>query len=474
MKIKRITWCAALAVLAGCSHEGTPPSKPSEPSGKFVQALGCRTFESIFWDTLNADLLKDRFPDVSALKEKLRQGAGDVVATDEQSKQVEFLIDSVLTDLPREEGLQTARQLLEWTSALEFGDTTTPARLEWYLKLRPSLQALSQGRGDADCPVADDELGAMSVARGPAQDAQSGLRWAFATAYQSCQALAKAPVDLTTPDVQGIKTWCCHPDGVGFRRVIEDLPKVLQSHPYVSSDAPAAGCLDQRAKPLIYDYGGKPQAISGNALDFHQDAGDGTTALGIDCSGYVFTSLATAGLRLKSGMSIKASSVFAVSSGSFVEFENGPSPMDCLERVPFRTGAGLAPGAIAAVYGHVLFVDTVGADPWGIGKTKNKADCANITFKDFDFVIAQSSNSKNGVGLNRFEAKAYLADSLKMKAGFETEARKACESFWDQSSVRPVVSEFVLLRHRGTAECRGSRVALAHESCVQSCPAPVR
>lgn len=471
-----------MVALTSCSTESKPTTKPSsEPSGKFVQALGCTSFESLFWDMLNADLLKDRVPDRAALKEKLRQGSdadaagGPAVSmTADQSKQLEFLIDSVLADLPQEQGLQTPRQILEWTSALEFGDTTTAARLQWYSKLHPILQSLSQGRGVAECPVADDEIGAMSVARGPAQNAQAGLRWAFATAYQSCPAIEKAPLDLATVDVAGIKTWCCHPDGVGFRRVIEDLPKVLMTHPYVSPDAPAAGCLDQRARPLIYDYGGKPQAISGNMLDFHQDAGDGTSALGIDCSGYVFTSLATAGLRLKSGIAIKASSVFAVSSGSFVEFEQGPSPMDCLERVPFKTGVGLAPGAIAAVYGHVLFVDTVGADPWGLGKTKSKADCAALTFKDFDFVIAQSSNSKNGVGLNRFEANAYLADSLKMKAGFETEARKACESYWDKSSVRPVVSEFVLLRHKGTAECRGARVALAHESCAQGCAAPER
>ena len=51
-----------------------------------------------------------------------------------------------------------------------------------------------------------------------------------------------------------------------------------------------SSCKDIRKFPLIYDYGGKPNTDSGT-LNFFVNSGDGTSVLGIDCSGYVFSAI---------------------------------------------------------------------------------------------------------------------------------------------------------------------------------------
>lgn len=460
-----------VAALVGACSESPAPSQPVQ---RLVEAAGCQSFENAFWDVVNQDLLQGQWPDKERLSSELENLRRTL--SEEQRESLDRLFELVLTGLRQEFQLDRPVQALEWTSALEFGDTSTNERLQWYEKLRPMMRELSQGRGSGECgPVAEDYGVAdpIPVAQ-PLTEAQAGLRLTFATAYQSCEALARPPMDASTPDVLGIKSWCCHPDGIGNRRVIEDLPKVLQTHPYVSAATPAPGCGEVRKSPLIYDYGGKPAVTKAGELHLQQNAGDGTSALGIDCSGFVYTALATAGLKLKSNRPLKANGVYAVSSRSFVSFSSGPEPMDCLERAEFTNGEGLTPGMVSAVPGHVFLIDSVGADPFGLRKTRGKNDCASLTFKDFDFVIAQSSNSKNGVGINRYEANVYLGESPKFQTGFHAVARKACESFWDRVSVRPTVANFVLLKHRGTAACKANRIALAGESCARSCPSPQR
>ncbi len=51
-------------------------------------------------------------------------------------------------------------------------------------------------------------------------------------------------------------------------------------------------------------------------------------------------------------------------------------------------------GDIVAVYGHVLLIDKVGADPFGSRLSATKeSDCSEVSSNNFDFVVAQSGSS---------------------------------------------------------------------------------
>lgn len=297
-----------------------------------------------------------------------------------------------------------------------------------------------------------------------------GARKAIATAYQSCLADEKKPMDANTQDVKGITITGTHPDGVGSKRLITDLDALMATNYYYQGSSQAANCKDPRKYPLIYDYGGKPNTDSGN-LNFFLNAGDGTSVLGIDCSGFVFSSVATAGLRLAPGKTVKAVQVHGISSRAYLNPEgNG---LTCFGRVKMGMSGTLKQGDIAAVNGHVLIVDSAGEDPLGIRKMISPEQCDSITAADFDFVISQSSSTKNGIGINKFEARDYLPlpDSHKMLVGFVKYAQDACRARLSGKDVQMTASNFQIVRHKMTSDCKTSTaIALAGESCIAQCP----
>jgi hypothetical protein len=276
---------------------------------------------------------------------------------------------------------------------------------------------------------------------------------------------------LSTPDAQGIEIVGTHSDGIGSKRMISSVSALLKTHPYYKNvNNYGASCVNMRSSPLIYDYGGRPYVSlkAGAPLNLFKDSGDGTKVLGIDCSGYVYTSLATAGLRLSPFRNIKATGVYGISSSMFVEPQS--NQMSCLQKISVKPKDTLRPGDIVAVQGHVLMIDHVGADPFGLNSVKSVADCSKITHRGFDFVVIQSSNSKEGVGINRFEAKDYLEDSPKMKASLERYAYYSCLARFNHKTYTPNLGTSSVVRHTGAAACKGTRIALTQESCIRSCP----
>lgn len=510
--------------MTACAPQGYEAA--NNIASQTVQDIACKDqeLETKLWDGLKTYLLEQKaIPSADTMKQamhdqvdKLAQDNPQMTSSDVKrlSGDLDKLVDSLLSEAPQGERVETPEQLLILLSAIDVGDRTTVFRSYMQDKVRGDFNQLkktvqsfdlncpppsSSGNGNNTAgttpatPEPEAETGSETPAPiqpEPNRDyeyhkqqalnsgtplAVLGGRWAFATAYQSCQSVQLPSMNDQTPDVQGISIVGKHSDGVGSKRAIASLSKVQSTHYYVRDmSSYGQGCFNVRQNPLIYDYGGKPYATTAtdSPIDLFKNNGDGTSVLGIDCSGYVFTSMATAGLRLKAGRALKASDSWAWGSSSYVEPQN--NGLTCLSKISVTSAASMKAGDIVAVYGHVLLIDKVSADPFGIAAAKTESDCKKITSNGFDFVVAQSAPSKGGIGINYYEARNYLPTSAKMKTGLEKYAYYACMAKITGKTYTPNVGTLSVVRHKGTAECVAPRVKMARESCIQSCSSLAR
>lgn len=503
---KHYLYLSFLGALTACAPQNQ--SAVESIAANTAQDIACKNpnLEAKLWDGLKTYLIEQKqIPAAQDMKkalhakiEKLTAHNGQLNSADiaKINSNLDALIDSLLSEAPQGERVESSAQLLGLLSAIDVGDRSTVFRSYIQDRVRGNLTALKKTiqSYDLNCnttpeaspssPIKNpsEETAAPVVAnydydyqKKQAKDAGVsaavfGERWAFATAYQSCQSLQAEALSAKTADIQGIKITGKHPDGIGNRRMIASLSDVQATHPYLK-DISTYGktCFNVRQNPLIYDYGGKPYATTAanSPIDLHKDNGDGTSVLGIDCSGFVFTSMAAAGLKLQAGRSLKASDSWAWGSTSYVEPQkNG---LTCLAKISVSPATSLKAGDIVAVQGHVILIDKVGADPFGIAGARTEKDCAAVTSQGFDFIIAQSSPSVGAVGINHFEAKDYLPTEEKMNVGLQKYAYYACLARLNNKAYAPNLGTLSVVRHKGTAECLAPRVALAHESCIQNC-----
>lgn len=296
----------------------------------------------------------------------------------------------------------------------------------------------------------------------------SGLK-VMATAYQSCDSVREAPLDGSSKSISGVQIIGTHPNGVGKRRVISSVDDLMRTDPYYQKSEISSSCYDVRKFPMIYDYGGKPVASSDpkGKLNYFSDAGSGTSVLGVDCAGYVFSAIAVAGLRLSPGKQLKGSLVYGVSARMFMEPEkNG---LSCFAKLMVGQSGTVKAGDIISQNGHVVLVDSVGADPLGILSVSNIADCDHISLDNIDFVISQSSPSIGGVGINRFVAKDYLKGNSTMRAGVLAYAQQACRARLAGQNVAAKTSDIQIVRHKMTTECLDQSIHMQGEACVEQC-----
>jgi hypothetical protein len=299
-----------------------------------------------------------------------------------------------------------------------------------------------------------------------------GLRVAFATSYQSCKVLDLPPMDNSTENLEGIAISGTHSNGVGKKRVYKNIPKIFASHYYYKNITPLTkSCYLPAKQPLIYDYGGKPSTSSdaNSTLDLFTNKGSGTSVLGIDCSGFIFSALARGGLRLSPSKPIKAAVVHGISAKMFKDPQkNG---LSCFSPITVSAKQHLLGGEVVASSGHIIMIDDVGTDPFGVKNIKNPADCnlRTISSENFNFSIIQSSPYKNAIGIGKSKASAYLKESSSMRAGFEKYAVSACQAQFGKNQT-PKVSEITIVRNKDILECvNDNYIAFEKESCVSSC-----
>jgi hypothetical protein len=460
-------------------------------SSETKAALGCENFESRTWAAVDQYLMDQKqIPVAEDLKQSLNIHAKDLKSTAEISeKSVDLLnvklaelVDVLLVEVPQQDKIETADQLLGTLIALEIGDQTTTERAALTARVQEKFNAVKNQvqemqvscQAPAENPPENFDAGLTPVtAMSSLAPAVFGARFAMATAYQSCSSLDEDPLTLATPNVQGIVITGTHSDKIGRKREVGNLKQVLSTHPYYKNvNAYGANCVDPRKSPMIYDYGGKPYALAGDtaALNFFKNSGSGTAALGMDCSGFVYSSLAAAGLRIKPKVVNPARWVSGISATSFIEPTR--SGYTCMEKIAVSANDTLKAGDVVAVHGHIVIIDTVGSDPFGIKDVKTAASCSALNVKDLDFVVAQSNPSKAGLGINRFEAKEYArsGEGGKMKDAFMAYAKAACLAKFSGKVVTPSVGTSSIVRHKLTPECMGTRIALSQQACVQSCP----
>lgn len=455
-----------LVLSAVCLSLGACTSKPARDdreSALVASEIGCPDAETRLFDRLIEGGWGDSAMDRKALHQSLRRQAELRLKDSDLLAAYEKILQFLLEEAPQRTKEKDLRLLYGDFEAGHVGRSTDDILAKEYAVLRVQTWPKFSDVGGL-CQAGPRPERASAPAENPAW----GMRWTFATAYQSCKVLHQPPLTVQDPDVGGIKSWCCHPDGVGFKREITDPVLVSKTNPYIQPPVDLKSCVDVSRNPLIYNYGGKP-FLAEQGLDLHRVAGDGTNVLGIDCSAYVSTALLTAGLKLSKSAPLRPVQAQLYSSGDFLHPEE--DGLSCLTRISVGKDQSLRDGDLVGVQGHVFMVGEVGADPFGLQKIHKLEDCQKLSTENLHFNIYQSSNSKNGLGLNRFKAADYVAGSSHdtFRKGLLAYAQQACMARLAKTAVTPQLAELAITRHVDSSECQGPRVPLIHESCVAAC-----
>jgi hypothetical protein len=465
----------AFIVFTSCA----PASRPTADklADRTVKSLGCWSFKDEFYDGLY-DLVQEKqtWPAVEDLSDALRLRIEkseslhlDPPTQDEVIRRAENLYTLLTSEAIRDIAPQDHALILERLTGLELGDRTDQIKDELQNRLQlefTTVEKLSEG---ANRNCGEPPKPEISPLAKKSELAILGARRAFSVSYQSCAPLSLPAMTKSTPNVKGIKITGDHPSG-GKKRVISNLNDFVTSNYYLKAvTTTGAQCLNIKKNPMIYDFGGKPatSTAADAKLDFFKNAGSGTATLGIDCSGFVYSALANSGLKIKRDGRLKAISVNGISSTMFTNPKaNG---LDCMEPVKMTAALTIRSGDVLAQKGHVVMVDEVGADPFGVAAIAKVSDCtaSKISTSRFNFTIMQSSPSKNGMGINRYRAADYVTENGTMSTGLKAYAVAACKArFSGPQSVSTVVT---FVRHSDNVACFDQRVALQGEECVTSC-----
>lgn len=465
----------SFTTLGGCAQSSS--TEVEALADRSVKSLGCWNFKDELFDGLYENVQKSSLPARAqfekALRARLMEARNLSVSTGVQeaiTSRLGAVYELLTSDALKGVSPHDAPAVLEMLTALELGDRTSEEKVRLQDRLASHFSELereTQGRNSGCAPEPEASLVPLSAAR---DLAFLGARKAFAVSYQSCQVQNLPALNDDVADVKGISIVGDHPSG-GKKRVISDLNAYVTSNYYLRAITETPNrCLQIKKNPLIYDFGGKPSATSAadSKLDFFKNAGSGTETLGIDCSGFVFSALATSGLKLKKDGRLKAISVFGISARMYMNpKENG---LTCIEPVKLTATNGLRRGDIIAQSGHVVMVDSAGEDPFSIAGIEKAEDCtgARLSPRRYDFVIVQSSPTKGGMGINKIRAADYLQENIKMANGLRDYAIAACKARFGQSHTVKT-TDAVLVRHSGTSDCMDTRVKLQSEECVAAC-----
>ncbi len=479
--LKNVILLSAVFSFSSCMKQN---SSLSQASTAATEAVGCDNLQSKVFDSMYAYLDQEKSaPDLSELKFEISkqidlivktQKIQDIEKISEFKSEFNKVFDIMIEDSKSEKNIQSVKEHLQTLIQLEMQNTSTPENMNLNSKLSKQFSKVSALSNDLNIQCQSVPTNSAAATPTTPVNAQSrmiaGQNNVFSTAYQSCQSLQIPEVSSMTPDVSGIVRVGTHPDGIGGVRDINNLSAVQNTHPYIRVAAGAQnGCFNVRNNPLIYDYGGEPN-VANNTIDFFKNVGTGSkTTLGIDCSAYVSSAIAAAGFRYKPGIDNKA--VFVrQSSEQFISAKN--SGFSCFDNITLTKTETIKPGDIAGVHGHVVMVDKVGADPFGIKKLTSVSQCATIDITNFDFTISQSSPIKNGMGIDKMIAKDYLAEQTptgKMRVLFTGMAKAACLAYFQNAPQKPASSEWGIIRHNGKPECLAPRIQMANQSCVSQC-----
>lgn len=512
----RIAILLSTASLTACGA-GSVMERANSLSGRLNEPVGCSTnavrdgfFKALYDevamtnelpppDFMREGLANSPTPKSSALRAE--QPLSDAYA----NFYAEIYVAAETPEHQKLEGEARKQALLTTLAEIELGDRTTPEKAAIQSRIAKSFRDFEVenekpsviAHNASDCiPTSPDQSTPTTPAAPNAPstpvivDARAdsvplfekfrknfvspvyGAYKVLSVAYQSCSVLDIAPMTNNSRRMEGIVIDGTHPSG-GYQRTIASATSVMKSNAYYSTrTGPAGSCFPEQKNPLIYDFGGKPYVASTSAMeiDLFKNGGSGSVALGIDCSGYVSSALLVSGLKLKKEASSKAYQIGGVNSYMLMDPEN--NGLSCISRQKsISNGATLNPGDIIAQAGHVVMVDQVGTDPFGIARITRAVDCtaAQLPSSRFNFTITQSSASLGGIGLNRFKISDFLAGDSSMRNGMVQYAVAHCKAKFGITSTIPVTNPAAIVRHLGTAQCQDTKVTVKYSSCMNSC-----
>lgn len=478
---KKIILVTLTAVFTGCMKYQSDSASVADTA---TQSVGCENFQSKVFDA-TYEYLDGRSASVDseqvnlALADKIDELVQARKITDqdgvkEYKTQFKKVIDLMLDKSRQTKPTASNKEHLQLLIEMEMQDQSTVENQKLNNQVQTEFAALKDLSAKLDLKCEDPNAGGSSGTGGTTPPASGSMKRmvasmnnVFSTAYQSCDVLNVPEMTRTTPNVDGIIRNGTHSDGVGGKRYVSDLGALQMTHPYVkrAGTQTNSSCFAVKDHPLIYDYGGEP-GVSTTTIDLFVNKGTGTEVLGVDCSALVSTVVSAGGLRYKPGLENKPIFIRQTST-KFISAQN--SNFTCFSNVNVTPSTTIKSGDIAAVVGHVVMVDRVGSDPFGINKISKIEDCANVSSSQFDFSVMQSSPSKNGVGINRYIAKDYLNESGKMKTMFVEYAKASCRAKFNGQTISPRSSDWGIIRHKGTSECVTQNIKLAKQSCVSSC-----
>lgn len=476
----KIVCVAVAALLVSCAPHNS--ASVDQASQNLTQALGCGDMKSFVFDAFyemidqsqsvpTPQTMKDSlYAEMEQMKVDRNLTAPEASILNKITLEFFNVIDLMLTQTPDMTAASWKEQIQKMIE-YEMQDQSSAETLTTQKQIFDALDRVSAlaAQTSVNCSMsyAPTKTGPAPT---PTEVAQTGLTKGinriFATAYQSCRVLDLPAMDKATSDVDGITRLAqTHPDGIGGKRVISDLKSVQNTHYYIKGTATESSCARVADNPLIYDYGGSP-AISGMTLNYFKNAGSGTEALGVDCSAFVSSAIAVVGMRYKPGLENKP--VYTrQSSSKFIDAVK--SGFTCFDNVTVNANQSVKAGDIVGVSGHVVIVDRIGADPFGLSMIKKESECSTLEYKNFNMDVAQSSPSKDGIGLNKFKLSDYLDETSKMRTAFVEMGKQACLAKFKNISIKPSSSAWGFLRHKGTSECLAPRVSLTGETCAQRC-----
>lgn len=448
-----------------------------------TESIGCDNLQSKVFDSMYEFLEQEKStPDLDSLKQELsvqidqlavKQKITDLEKVSEFKSEFYKIFDLLIEESKSSKQIKTIKEHLQTLIELEMQDSSSQQNIVLNSKISKQFNKVSSLSQSMNMECQKEQATPIEAAVPAPVNAQSrmmaGLNNAFSTAYQSCQALQIPEVSASTSSVVGIRRIGTHEDGVGGIREVYDVKAVQNTHPYIRvASGEQNGCFNVRSNPLIYDYGGQP-SVANNTINFFKNVGSGSSALGVDCSAYVSSVIAASGFRYKPGVDNKAVYI-RQTAVKFVDAKK--SGFTCFDNITLSKSESIKPGDIAGVRGHVVMVDKVGTDPFGLKKLSSVSQCSTISPANFDFTVTQSSPSKNGMGINKYIIKDYLAEqgsTGKMTVLFTEMAKNACKAYFQNTAVKPASADWGIIRHNGKPECLAPRIQLANQSCVSQC-----
>jgi hypothetical protein len=144
--------------------------------------------------------------------------------------------------------------------------------------------------------------------------------------------------------------------------------------------------------------------------------------IGMDCSGYLSLAMMNAGMRFSPNKRPTFLGTWQIAQLSQAGKDS------CMQESPLiPVETALQPGDLFVVPGtHMVLIDSVGGDPFGLSHFQTQEDCAAMTPADWDFRILHSSSKATAVGLSRMEGSEYFLNAPEVVGPMLARALEIC------------------------------------------------